>query len=138
MVRDMDGKLDWRGKLALAALLALGAWPFVSGLGLWPMAPDSGLWIARGAPIDPDWSQWVFGTRHFHVGYRPVTALSYTLNYALWGLAPLPYRVTDLLLHLAAAIGVFAVSRRLFREASPWPALLATGLFLAHPARAES
>lgn len=134
MVSNMDRMPDRRVTLALAALLALGAWPFLAGLDLWPMAPDSGLWIARGAPTDPEWAQWVFGTRHFHVGYRPVTALSYTLNHALGGLAPLPYRVTDLALHLTAAVAVFAVSRRLFRDASPWAAVFAAGLFLAHPA----
>ena len=138
MVRTMARTSEQRVHLALAVLLALGSWPWLSGLGLWPMAPDSGLWIERGAPIDPEWTSWVFGTRHFHVGYRPVTALTYTLDYLVAGLDPFVYRATDLALHLAAAVGVFAVFRRVFRAASPWAALVAAALFLAHPAVEEA
>ena len=47
-------------------------------------------------PQAPDWAEWVFATRHFNVGWRPLTALTFTANYLVGGLEPLVYRATDL------------------------------------------
>jgi hypothetical protein len=123
-------------KLAALALLVLGLWPWVGELGILPVAADSHFWIARGASFEPDWAEWVFATPHFRIGYKPVTAFSYTLNELAFGLAPWVYRVTDLLVFAFAACGVFALSRALrarTQGAVAWTALVAMAIFLAHP-----
>src|SRR6185503_4024738 len=66
--------------------------------------------------------------------YRPLTALSYAIDHAVWGLAPVGYHLTNLLLWALTAIVVDAfASRRL----SAGPALAATLLYVAHPAHCE-
>ena len=85
--------------LGLVLALALGLWPHLESVGFAPMTLDSVLWISRGALYQPDWAEWVFRTHHFNVGYRPVSALSYSLDYAIGGLNPVIYRLTDLALH---------------------------------------
>jgi len=122
---------------ALVLLVAGCSWPWIGGLEWWPMAPDSGTWIERSRLGAPDWAEWVFATRHFNVGWRPLTALSYTLNHALGGFEPLGYRATDLGLHLAAAVLLGLVFRRLFPTRPAWAGLVAAGLFAAHPVTQE-
>jgi len=81
-----------------------------------------------------DWYRWVFAESHFGVGYRPVAALSYTLNYLIGGLNPAVYRATDLGLHLLAGLLVYSVFRRWVHDSPWWGAMVAAGVFLAHPA----
>lgn len=128
--RDLGGRAA--GGL-LAGLLALGAWPWLSGLGLAPVTKDGAMWLAGGSLANPDWFRWVFLTSHFNVGYRPLTALSYTLVSMFSGLEPWLYRVTDLVLHLWVGLSIYLLWRVLAREAPRWGGLLATALFLAHP-----
>ena len=118
----------------IGLLLGIGAWPYVSYLRFWPFTRDAVQWITRGALYQRDWYQWVFAKSHFGVGYRPVAALSYTLNYLVAGLNPMIYRVTDLGLHLLAGLLVFVLFRRLVRDAPAWGAVVAACLFMAHPA----
>lgn len=100
----------------LAILAAFSVWPYLRTVGFEPMAFDDAVWISRGLWGRPDWADWVWGTRQLGVGYRPVTALTYTLDSALAGFAMPLYRCTDLLLHVAAGMLVFAVFRRLARD----------------------
>lgn len=118
----------------IGLLLGIGAWPYVSNLRFWPFTRDAVEWITGGALYQRDWHQWVFAESHFRVGYRPVAALSYTLNYLVADLNPMIYRVTDLGLHLLAGLLVFVLFRRLVRDAPAWGAVVAAGFFLAHPA----
>jgi tetratricopeptide (TPR) repeat protein len=68
---------------------------------------------------------------------RPVTAATFALQAALGGLAPRPLHLGNLLLHLAAVLLAFALSRETLRRAglaSPeGPALAAAALFALHP-----
>ena len=123
--------------LAILLLLALGLRPFLPVVELWPMAPDSGPWIERGASDRPGWSEWVFGRRHFRVGYRPLTALSYTAGHAIGGYAAWIHRWMDLATHAAAALGVYALARVLEPKARRGRALLAMAAFLALPCSAD-
>jgi tetratricopeptide (TPR) repeat protein len=66
--------------------------------------------------------------------YYPLTVTSFWLEYRLWGPDPAPYRLANLLLHLAAALLVWAVLRRL---RVPWP-LAGAALFLLHPVQVET
>ncbi len=44
--------------------------------------------------------------------YRPVTKIVFSLSYALFGMAPLPYHVLSLLVHAGAVVLLFLVARR--------------------------
>ncbi len=70
-----SGKLVRRFGVAAALGLTclLGVRPYLYILPIWPASRDAALWIARGLPSDPDWLRWIFATRHFNVGFRPIT-----------------------------------------------------------------
>lgn len=79
--------------------------------------------------------------------YQPLTWLSYALEtQLLWGVSAAGFHFTNLLLHLATAIGFFFVAKRLLYVASPSlpcssvvaGALLASFMFAVHPLRVES
>jgi protein O-mannosyl-transferase len=98
--------------------------------------------------------QWMFST--FHMGhYQPLSWLSLgidaTIAKLMWGdaLDPRPYHATNVLLHMANALLVFAIAHTLLRRVGPldtarkqWPRLLAATiaalLFSVHPLRVES
>jgi Flp pilus assembly protein TadD len=93
------------------------------------------------------WRQlgWMWTT--FHIGeYMPLTWMSYGADYLVWGLTPFGYHLTNLLLHVAAALAVFDLARRLVSigggAAPAQPAVVVAGcaaalLFSMHPLRAE-
>lgn len=82
-----------------------------------------------------------------HLGhYHPLTWLSYAIEYELWGLNPVGYHLTNVLLHSAVASAVWALARRVLARVFPTTdaralsfAALCTALFFAlHPLRVES
>ncbi len=93
------------------------------------------------------WAQlkWMFTT--FHMGlYMPLSWLTLGLDYLLWGMSPVGYHLTSLLLHAATALAFYFLSLRLLRLALPAAAesdlrlgAVAAALFWAvHPLRVES
>lgn len=68
--------------------------------------------------------------------YRPLTRATFVLDRLAWGLDPLPYHLENLALHLAAALALLALARRVAPD--PGAALLAALLFAVHPVNAES
>ncbi|MFT7677680.1 MAG: hypothetical protein ACI8QC_001663 [Planctomycetota bacterium] len=121
-------------------LLAIGlSWPWLGLMDLWPMATDTGPWIERGDPAGPDWINWVFHTRHFKVGYRPVTALSFSLGSALAAPSSWMIRGTDCAVHLASVLCLWALLRRVLaaRPGAAVAALVGMFMVLAHPAVEE-
>ena len=52
----------------------------------------------------------------FGTYYRPVSELSYGIDYLIWGKNPMGYHLTNILLHLANSFMVFIVAFLLFRE----------------------
>ncbi|PIR15303.1 MAG: hypothetical protein COV48_15100, partial [Elusimicrobia bacterium CG11_big_fil_rev_8_21_14_0_20_64_6] len=87
---------------------------------------------------------------NFHMGlYQPLSWLSYGLDYTLWGMNPVGYHLTNLVLHTANVLLVYVMVLRLFplvrdsakelstTEIGLWAALAAT-LFGLHPLRVES
>jgi hypothetical protein len=81
--------------------------------------------------------------------YMPLTWLSYAVQYRLWGLAPIGYHVTSVLLHSLTALLVMAIASALFRAArgtdsggDPGVRAVAAGLaallFAWHPLRVEA
>jgi len=72
-----------------------------------------------------------------HTGsYRPLTTLTYALNYAVGELRPQGYHMVNVVLHALCSLLAYFVARRLFR--SEGSALAAAALFAAHPAHTEA
>ena len=94
------------------------------------------------------WTQlrWMWTTHMGH--YIPLTWMTLGLDYLLWGMNPLGYHLTNLLLHAANAVGFFFIARRLLALALPGPsehdhalavsAGFAALVFAIHPLRVES
>ena len=68
-------------------------------------------------------------------GIRPLLRLSYFLDHLLWGMSPAGFLLTNLLLHLATVLGIFALARRLVGDEAV--AFLAAAIFALQPADAE-
>jgi hypothetical protein len=65
--------------------------------------------------------------------YRPLAVASYALDYHLWGLDhPIGWQITNLLVHLGVALGLYALARHLRLPA--WAAVLSVIVFTLHPA----
>ncbi|HKA32671.1 MAG TPA: hypothetical protein VKH64_05635, partial [Candidatus Binatia bacterium] len=89
--------------------------------------------------------RWMFTT--FYLGhYQPLSWLSFTLDYFVWGLNPAGYHLTSMILHAVNAALFYLLCVRLLRLAKPeWDrrtfevgAALAALLFALHPLRVES
>src|SRR5216117_1990605 len=89
---------------------------------------------------------WMWTTHLGH--YIPLTWMTLGLDYLLWGMNPLGYHLTNLLLHAANAVVFFFVVRRLLARALPSPSehgyalAVSSGVtslvFAIHPLRVES
>lgn len=66
------------------------------------------------------------------VYYRPVVMLSFALEYAVWGLRPWGFHLTNLLLHAANSCLVFVLLREISTDRRA--ALFAALIFAVHPA----
>jgi len=95
------------------------------------------------------WAQlrWMFTTLH-NTLYRPITWITLGADYLLWGMQPLGYHLTSLLLHCANALLVYMLAMRLFSLPAPNPpvrsefalraaAAFAALVFAVHPLRVE-
>lgn len=89
--------------------------------------------------------RWMFTTTHLGP-YQPLSWVTLGLDHAMGGMDPRVYHRTNLVLHVAGAVAVFALARRFFehlptfapgvaREALAFAAAL---LFAVHPLRCES
>src|SRR5947207_13835582 len=86
----------------------------------------------------------------FHVGpYQPLSWMSVALYYLIWGMNPVGYHLTNLILHAANAVFFYFICRRLLTVALPmsnhqgaWQltmsAAFAALVFAIHPLRVES
>lgn len=72
------------------------------------------------------------GFTEFLKYYRPLTMLSYGLDYSLWKLNPFGYQTTDLVLHLLVAIFVFLLVWSL-TNGNQVKAWLSSIIFTTHP-----
>jgi Flp pilus assembly protein TadD len=68
--------------------------------------------------------------------YYPLTHTTFWIEYQLWGLWPAGYHLTNLLLHIAAALLWWRVLRRIgLSDAAAW---FAAAIFALHPIEVES
>ncbi len=89
--------------------------------------------------------RWMFTTFHM-TNYRPLTWVTLGLDYTLWGMNPLGYHLTSVLLHGVNAVLFYFLSLSLLRlalaECSEAKLRLGSGfaalLFALHPLRVES
>src|SRR6266481_1349085 len=88
---------------------------------------------------------WMFTT--FHLGhYQPLSWITFSLDYLLWGMEPFGYHLTNILLHSANAVLFYFITLRLLTIAAPISSAvimnLAAGFsalfFAIHPLRVES
>jgi len=121
----------------LLALLSLGAY--------WPMFQNDFVWddqefIVKNRAIRSLWPPAYLwgcpGSGYPWLGQRPVVALSFALDYALWKGNPWGYHLANLLLHLSCTLGVFFLARNFFRYQAP--AFAAGALFAVHPGHGEA
>ncbi|HEX7784703.1 MAG TPA: tetratricopeptide repeat protein, partial [Methylomirabilota bacterium] len=88
--------------------------------------------------------RWMLTTTHMG-HWIPLTWLTFSVDYVLWGMEPFGYHLTNLLLHTATAVALYFAALRLLRAATAGGEIalrlggLAAALFFAiHPMRVES
>jgi len=77
-------------------------------------------------------TQFAEGLRFF----RPVSVFSYSIDHALWGLNPVGYHITNLLIHVLVSLLLFALVRKL--TGSLAAALVSGVIFCIHPVHVEN
>ena len=77
------------------------------------------------------------GTSFEGVFYRPISVLSFQLDYLIWGANPFGYHLTGLILHILVTVGTLLLSLRLTRGMLR-TSLLAALLFTSHPLLVET
>jgi len=72
--------------------------------------------------------------------YRPVVYTSYTIDYAIWGLNPKGFHLTNNLVNLIASLFLFGILSQLFRKYKfgILASLIGTLIFTAHPVHTEA
>jgi hypothetical protein len=131
--------------LLLLSTAFIAFWTYREALGYYFTAPDSMTLIetsrvgSLGEIVNILSKPLMSGTGFDRMGsfYRPVATLSYSLDYALWGLNPLGYHLTDIGLHVSVTVLVFLLMLNLTHgeRAMAW---LAAILFATHPILVES
>lgn len=116
--------------IAFAALALVVYWPSLLGGFLW----DDDVLLTKNALVKaPDGLSRIWLTSEAP-DYWPVTNASFWLEWRLWGMNPIGYHATNLLLHVTNACLIWRLLQRL---AIPG-ALLAAAIFLVHPINVES
>jgi hypothetical protein len=88
-----------------------------------------------------------------YMPFRPVVNVSYAIDRMVWGFRPFGFHLTNVVLHAAAAVLLFALVRRMIRDArgrredaagdrddpaETWGALTGASLFAVHPMMSEA
>lgn len=139
--------MGWDGRDARAAalLVVLCGVVFHRQLSFWFTGPDTFSLIRSSQIADLGDLVGLFthplmaGTDFTRVAlfFRPVTQVSFAVDWALWGMEPFGYHLTNLLLHTTATVLVYTLARKL-TGGSRGTAVLAAVLFSVHPVIAES
>ncbi|MBN1869169.1 MAG: tetratricopeptide repeat protein [Candidatus Omnitrophica bacterium] len=68
--------------------------------------------------------------------YRPLQMVTYTIDYSIWNLKVKGYHLTNILLHISAALGIYWLIRTLFKD--NLLSLLTAAFFVVHPVHSEA
>jgi tetratricopeptide (TPR) repeat protein len=126
--------------IALAVLLSLGG--ALGGGFVWddrPLIVENRL-IKDPSAVGTILSSgfWQAGDRHdrFRAFFRPLTTLTYALDYVAWGLRPIGFHITNLLLHFLCCLLIYHLC--LQEQVGRRAALVGALLFAVHPVHVES
>jgi hypothetical protein len=100
---------------------------------------DDSFYVTRNPQIMEGLSAsgaWWALTTTYNSNWHPLTWLSLQLDYQVYGLNPVGYHITNLLLHTANVVLLFWVLRGMTGAAAP--SALVAGLFAVHPLHVES
>lgn len=97
--------------------------------------------------VENDWIKDIFNAPIFftskytlsdtgHHIYRPLRTLSFSIDYAIWGLNPLGFHLTNVSLHAINSALVLALLKLIF--GGFWMPFLASLLFAVHPAQVQA
>ena len=130
-------------RLRILALLTLVAAPYLMALNHDFVYDDHGSIVENTYLQEPDHVRDIIGLRTLTDpavldGRRPIVLLSYLADQALWGLRPLGFHATSLLIHLCNTLLVLALARRLSPPGKKFPPFSAALLFGLNPVLIEA
>jgi hypothetical protein len=131
-------RLAWIGLSTVLLVCALAYLPGLQGPFVFDDTPNLFTPLQAWLQGDISWREVVFGNASGLVG-RPLSMLSFLANAAMTGLDPVPFKATNLGIHLLCGVLLYALLARLLPR-DPWlkqrsalTALLITSLWLLHP-----
>lgn len=68
--------------------------------------------------------------------YRPMVTISYIFDYAIWGLNPKGFHLTNLILHILTSIIVYLLAFEIIK--TQWPSAVVGIVFALHPVHTEA
>ncbi len=114
---------------------------FLPGLGNGFVNWDDPAYVYENLHIRHLELRWIF-TGIVSSNYHPLTLLSHTIDYALFGLNPMGHHLTSIVVHAFNSLLVFLLATRLFKKGmgrgGAFPAMIAALLFAVHPVHVES
>jgi tetratricopeptide (TPR) repeat protein len=130
---ELSQATDWK-LVALGCLIALATliayYPALDGKYIW----DDNAHVTKPELRNADGLYHIWFTLGATQQYYPLLHSAFWLEYQLWGDNTRCYHVTNLILHLVAALLLYRVLRKLNIPG----ALLAAGIFALHPVHVES
>ncbi len=132
--------IGWREGAPVVALITvvtlLVYWPTLRN-GFLPLGFDDALIPDTPALHGLAWSNlWAMTTEFAEAHYTPLTMLSLALDYHFWGLNPVGYHLTNIVLHATTAVLVWIFLLPIVR--SSHLATVAALLFAVHPVQMEA
>lgn len=76
------------------------------------------------------------GTGNEFTSYRPIQTATYMMDYSLWKLNPRGFHLTNIVLHIAAALSLYWLINIIFNN--NFLSLLTAALFVVHPIHVEA
>src|SRR3989338_8295991 len=116
--------------LLLVSFMVFAYWPALNGGFIW----DDDLYIADNPSIlylTGLFRMWLSFENH---QYYPLLTTSFWIEHKVWGMNPIGYHIVNLVLHLANALLVWHILRRLGMAGAFWVA----AIFALHPVQVQS
>jgi hypothetical protein len=123
---------------SLGPWLVLGAAAVVAVVAVYLNSLDNGFVFDDGDIVlgDPNVRRFDLATL-VTSSYRPLRTITYAIDYAVWGLDPTGFRITNIAIHAVNCVLALVLARRLTGGAR-LAALAATLVFALHPVQVES